>query len=63
MMWTFITLILTSGFLGHPAPGPGLSYQPSVPGPVKVLTISTLSQLNSSHFDHVYITFNGLRVN
>ena len=32
------------------------------PGPIKVLSSSTFSQVKSNHYDHVHITLNGLRL-
>ena len=35
---------------------------PQLPNPIKISTSSTSSYLDPSHYDHVHITFNGLRV-
>ena len=41
---------------------PVLISGPWSPNPIKISTSSTSSYLKSSHYDHVHITFNGLRV-
>ena len=48
------------GCLGYPPPDPHI--RSSVTGLIKVSTSSTSSQLMSSHYDQMHITFNGLRV-
>ena len=58
----FTTTNLMGAWVIHP-PARRPHIQPSAPGPIKVLTSSTFSYLNSSHYDHVHITFNDLRVN
>ena len=48
------------GCLGYPPPDPHILS--SVTGPHKSFNKLNLLLVNSSHYDHVHITFNGLRV-
>ena len=51
------------GYLGYLAPGPEPSHPaPGHQSPIKFSTSSTSFYLKSSHYDHVHITFTGLRV-
>ena len=55
-----ISRVIIYGCLGYPALGPSRHIRPSAL--IKFSTSSTSSYLKSSHYDHVHISFNGLRV-
>ena len=50
------------GLSGPWLPAPTLTFDPRLKPPINVSTSSTSSYLKSTHYDHVYITFNGLQV-